>query len=256
MPHSKKPFKQSRAFATRKYPVFGKGIYNEQNPPKTVTSSPFYWWFKFLQLNEEFSKAIQGKKTKVPKQLVKELGKVTDIDFKSWWKDHSGLFAEPATDYAMVIAREGNDLAPFDSKEAINLVIPLNWTNIGIKRRFAQVIDQLVPKAKKGQAIQPSAAPYKLGRKWSITAFESAYNIYILKKQSDLGVLNGEKKVAWADIALQAKLPIAIRMQQGKHAYSKLESRSTLTILAMRHFERAEEFINAAATNEFPKILK
>ena len=184
------------------------------------------------------------------------MGKVTNIDFKSWWKVHSELFAEPITDYAMAIAKGDGDLAPFNSKEAINLVVPLNWTNVGIKRRFAQVIDKLVPKTKKGQAIQPSAAPYKLGRKWSITAFESAYNIYILKKQSDLAVLKGEKKVAWADIALQAKLPIAIRMQQGKHAYGRLESRSTLTILAVRHFERAEAFINAAVTNEFPKHTK
>jgi hypothetical protein len=256
MPNSIKANKQSRAFATRKYPVFGKGVYNEENPPKTVTSSPFYWWFKFLQLNEEYSKALQAKKTKIPKQFVEDMGKVTNIDFKSWWKVHSELFAEPITDYAMAIAKGDGDLAPFNSKEAINLVVPLNWTNVGIKRRFAQVIDKLVPKTKKGQAIQPSAAPYKLGRKWSITAFESAYNIYILKKQSDLAVLKGEKKVAWADIALKAKLPIAIRMQQGKHAYGRLESRSTLTILAVRHFERAEAFINAAVTNEFPKHTK
>jgi hypothetical protein len=29
-----------------------------------------------------------------------------------------------------------------------------------------------------------------------------------------------------------------------------------LTILAMRHFERAEDFIKAAVTNEFPKNKK
>ena len=256
MTKSLKSINHSRSFATRKYPVFGKGEYNDTNPPKTVKSSPFYWWFKFLQQNDEYSKALAGKKTKLSKQLVTDFGSVADMDFKTWWRSHSGLFAEPATNYSMTIAKSNKDLAPFTNKEAINLVVPLNWTNVGIKRRFAQVIDQLVPKAKKGQAIQPSAAPYKLGRKWSITAFESAYNIYILKKQSDLGVLKGEKKVAWADIALQAKLPIAIRMQQGKHAYSKFESRSTLTILAMRHFDRAQAYIKAAASNEFPNNIK
>ena len=251
-----KTINQSRAFATRKYPIFGKGTYNEKLPPKTIISSPFYWWFKFLQLNEDYNKALLGKRTSIPKQLVKDMGDVSKLDFKTWWKTHSELFAEPTTDYSMLIATKDSDLAPFNSKAAINLVVPLNWTKVGLKRRFAQVIDKLVPKAKKGQTTQRSLATYRLGRKWSITAFESAYNIYILKKQSDIGVLNGEKKVAWADIALQAKLPIAIRMQQGKHLYSKLESRSTLTILAMRHFERAEDFIKAAVTNEFPKNKK
>ena len=59
-----------RAFATTKYPTFGRGVYNESNPPSSVTASPFYWWFKFLQLNDEYAKAVQGKRTKVKREVV------------------------------------------------------------------------------------------------------------------------------------------------------------------------------------------
>jgi hypothetical protein len=243
---------QSRAFATRKYPVFGKGAYSESNPPKTILSSPFYWWFKFLQQNEEYAKALDGKRSKVQRQLIKDFGNIRDLDFKSWWKTHSHLFAEPVTSYSMTIAQGYDDLAPFDSKDAINLVIPLDWTNVGIKRRFSQVIDKLVPKAKKGQAIQPSEAPYKLGRKWSTVAFNSAYNVYRLKKQSDLQVAQGGQKIPWADIAIMAKLDAAEGLKVGQKTQFTSDHRRVLTILAKRHFKRAESFIKAAATTEFP----
>lgn len=250
-----KPTKKSnpsRSFATRKYPVFGNGIFNEKNPPQTVISSPFYWWFKFLQLNDEYAAAFSGKKSKVSKQILNDFGRVRNVDFKSWWKTNSHLFAEPETDYRLIVARDYEDLAPFDAKDVVNLVVPLNWTNVGIKRRFSQMIDKLVPKAPKGQPIKPSSASYRLGRKWSIIAFESAYNIYIFKNQSDIGVSQGKKKVPWADIALQASLPIALRMKEGKHAYDEIAERNALTAVAIRHYERAQAFIKAAATTEFP----
>lgn len=246
----------SRAFATRKYPIFGKGSYSESNPPKTILSSPFYWWFKFLQQNEEYAKAVSGKKSKVSKQLAKDFGNVTDLDFKTWWKAHSHLFAEPVTSYTMTIAQSHEDLAPFNSKEAINLVIPLDWTNVGIKRRFAQVIDKLVPKAKKGQAIQPSEAPYKLGRKWSTVAFTSAYNVYKLKQQSDLQVAQGGQKIPWADIAIMAKLDAAEGLKVGQKTQFTSDHRRVLTILAKRHYKRAEGFISAAASTAFPSNEK
>jgi hypothetical protein len=255
MPISTKKAKSSRSFATRKYPVFGAGVFNEKNPPKTVISSPFYWWFKFLQLNDEYSRAVRKQRTKVSKQVVEDFGRVDKTDFKSWWKTHSHLFTEPETDYSLIIARKNEELAPFDSKDVINLVVPLHWTNVGIKRRVSQLIDKLVPKTPKGQPLRPSDAPYRLGRKWSIIAFEAAYNIYMLKKQSDLGVSQGKKKIPWADIALMANLPIAVRMNQGKHSYDKIAIRNALTAIAIRHFDRAEDFIKAAATSEFPSKI-
>jgi hypothetical protein len=256
MQETSKSVMPSRAFATRKYPLFGKGAYSEANPPKGVVSSPFYWWFKFLQQNDEYAKALVGKRSQVPKQLVKDFGAVTDTDFKTWWKAHGHLFAEPSTSYSMTIAKVQDDLAPFDSKDAINLVIPLDWTNVGIKRRFSQVIDKLVPKAKKGQAIQPSSAPYKLGRKWSIVAFTSAYNVYMLKQLSLLQVKQGGQKIPWADIAIMAKLNAAGDLRVGQKTKFTSDHRRTLTILAKRHYARAEEFISAAASSSFPHSIK
>jgi hypothetical protein len=143
----------------------------------------------------------------------------------------------------------------------INLVVPLNWTNVGIKRSFARVIDKLVPKEvrpKKVEGAPPTKkvikteAEYRIGRKWSITGFEYAYKIYLVKKKSDLLVAQGGKKLPWADIAKEAQLPSYIQYEAGKTVYNETEIRRLLTILAKRHYERAEVYIKAAGSMSFP----
>jgi hypothetical protein len=259
---AKKSQVSTHAFSTRKHPVFGRGgTYSEINPPEGVTRSPFYWWFKFLQLNDDYQNAVKGRRTKIPKQVVKDFGDVTKTDFKSWWRDRVHLFAEPQLNYPMRIATSIQEIAPFNDSQVINLVVPLNWTNVGIKRSFARVIDKLVPKevrAKRVEGAQPTKkvikteALYKIGRKWSITGFEYAYKIYLVKKKSDLLVAQGGKKLPWADIAKEAQLPSYIQYKAGKTVYNETEIRRLLTILAKRHYERAEAYIKSAVSKQFP----
>lgn len=241
-----------RAFATRSYPTFGRGVYSEENPPKSVTNSPFYWWFKFLQLNDEYARAVNGEQTSIPPKIVADFGDVRGVGFKEWWKTKAVLFAEPTTDYKMVVANSAEELAPFNSKEAINLVIPLNWTNVGSKRRFAEIIDKLIPKTSRGVRVKTSEAEYRLGRKWRSDAFQHAYEIYLAKQQSDATVAEGGKKTAWADMAIDIKLPNAKGLQRGVKGKATSDERRILTIIAKRHYKRALEFISAATSVKFP----
>jgi len=241
-----------RSFATRSYPTFGKGPFNDDSPPKSVTNSPFYWWFKFLQLNDEYARSLKGEKTSIPDKICNDLGEVYGVGFKEWWKTHSHLFAEPLGDYKMHIAQSQRDLVPFDAKDAVNLVIPLTWTNIGIKRRFGEIIDKLVPRTSRGVRVKTSEAEYKLGRKWRSDAFRCAYEIYLGKQRSDAKVAQGGKKTPWADIAIGAKLPNAKGLTPGKPTNLNTDQRRIMTIIAKRHYVRALEFINAAATTKFP----
>ena len=252
----------THAFSTRKHPLFGRGgTYSETNPPEGVKRSPFYWWFKFLQLNDDYQNAVKGRKTKIPKQIVRDFGDVTKTDFKSWWKDRVDLFAEPQLNYPMRIAESIEEIAPFNDKDVINLVVPLNWTNVGIKRSFARVIDRLVPKEvrpKRVEGAPPSKklikteAEYKIGRKWSISGFEYAYKIYVIKRRCDQELIKEGRKTYWADIAIEAELPSYLRYKAGKTIYTELEIRKMLTVLAKRHYKKAEAYIQASATTTFP----
>lgn len=258
----KKTQSNTLAFSTRKHPLFGRGgTYSEANPPEGVIRSPFYWWFKFLQLNDDYKNAVAGKKSRISKEIVKDFGNVSKIDFKSWWQKRAYLFAEPPQTYKMAVATKLSELAPFNDDKVINLVVPLDWTNVGIKRSFARVIDQLVPKQAKGKRAKDKAlqsqqvvteAQYKIGRKWSITGFNYAYKIYLAKQAANDRLAKGGKKTPWADIGIQAGLPLYARYIAGKTIYTEDDVRRILTIHAKRHFDRAEAYIKASATHSFP----
>jgi hypothetical protein len=245
-----------RAFATKKYPTFGRGVYSENNPPSTVIASPFYWWFKFLQLNKEYAKAVQGKRTKVKREVVAEFGDVSNVDFKTWWNMHSHLFAEPISNYKMYIPKDASEAAPFDEAEVINLVVPLNWSNVGIKRRFAQIIDVLVAKTPKGaRAHKTSEAKYKLGRKWSPVGLKHAYDVYVARQQALQKEQDTGERTYWADIGILANLPSAKGAQLRDKSASSVDIRTKLTIQAVRNYKLAESFIAASMSNTFPSPI-
>lgn len=245
-----------RAFATNKYPTFGRGIYSESKPPSSVTASPFYWWYKFLQLNDEYARAVQGKRAKVDRQVVRDFGDVRNVDFKTWWSSHSHLFAEPVSTYKMYIPKDANELAPFDDAEVINLVVPLNWSNVGIKRRFAQIVDALVAKTPKGaRAHKTSEAKYKLGRKWSPVGLNHAYDVYVARQKAlQIEQVTGERTY-WADIGILAHLPAARGAKLRDKSAINVEIRTNLTIQAVRNYKLAESFIAASATYVFPSPI-
>lgn len=243
---------QRRAFATRKYPRFGKAEYSDEKPPKDVLNSPYYWWFRFLQLNEDYKLAIQGKSSKIPKHIVDDLGDVHNTDFKTWWRTHSSSFAEPKTEYAMKIANSREDLAPFKDPKVINLVVPLEWTNIGIKRRFAEIIDKLVPKQIKGKLERKTQADFQLAGKWNTTGFRYAYAVYVERQKALQEEKLIGKRIVWADVAIRAKVPLTVGMKEGETKMNS-DKRKKATVLAKRYYAKAEMFINASASYRFPR---
>jgi hypothetical protein len=234
-------------FSTQSYPTFGRGVFNEANPPKTVLGSPYYWWFMFLRLNEDYKKTVDAKGAGKCAALYKDFGDIYSVDFKTWWNTHATYFAEKRNGYSMAIATKLEELAPFGNSEVINLVVPLNWSQRSLKKKFTQLILSKLEKGKRGVSVEASNATYRLSGKWHIEAMRSAYNVYTLRKTLVEG-----KKLPLADIAIKAELQIAKNMQLGKKTKLTSDMRRVATIIANRHYKRAELFIKAAASSSFP----
>ena len=237
-------------FSTRSYPTFGRGRkpFNEKNPPGTVIDSPYYWWFMFLRLNADYKATCQGRGKGKCAELYKDFGDIHKMNFKEWWTERAHLFSEPKKGYRMMIAANKNELAPFDSEEVLNLVVPLTWSQRSLKKAFSSLVLTKVEKGKKGISLEKSKAKYPLGSKWHIEALKTAYKIYVEKNKD-----TGGEKVVWADIAIRVGLPMAIGVEEKKLSSKTSDIRRTLTILATRHYARAKAFIEASATNKFPK---
>lgn len=259
------PSQPSRAlhFATQSYPRFGRGVYSDDKPPQTVKDSPFFWWFMFLRLNNDYLETEKNEGVGPCSGLYKDFGKVTNTDFKSWWREHSHLFAEEKTQYRLQVASSANELAPFNSVEAINVVVPLSWSQKSLKKHFSLLLNKHVAKGERGPKLGSETAKYSLGRRWNASAMETAYKVYTLRqknlekgatktvKAQHKGDVSAKYKVAWADIAQMANVMVSEKDAQGIER-GRDEIRRLLTILANRHHKRALEFIKSSATNHFP----
>ncbi len=238
-------------FSTRSYPTFGRSRkpFDELNPPNTVTDSPYYWWFMFIRLNADYKATCEANGVGNCADLYKDFGDVYSVNFKQWWTDKAYLFSEPKKGYRMKIAKNINEIAPFDDEEVLNLVVPLTWTQRSLKKRFSQLVLKLVEKGKRGVSVEQSEAQYRISGKWSIEALSFAYKIYTIKHLPSEG-----KKVAWADIGIRANLPYAKREKavEGKLTDETVDVRATLTVLTNRHYKRALTFIDSAITKSFP----
>lgn len=239
-------------FSTRSYPTFGRSRkpFDERNLPNTVTDSPYYWWFMFLRLNKDYEATCKANGKGKCADLYKDFGDVYKTNFKDWWLERTHLFAEPRKGFRMTIANMESELAPFNSDEVINLVVPLSWSRRVLKKRFTELVLNKLERGKRGVSVIESAATYKLGGKWNVDAFKYAYAIYVEKQKS----LAETKKVPLADIAIKAKLPYAIRekAKEGVRNSMTVDIRYTLTVLATRHHKRAEKYIQSSITNAFP----
>lgn len=240
-------------FSTNSYPTFGRSRkpFDELNPPDTVTNSPYYWWFMFLRLNADYKKTCESSGKGKYANLYKDFGDVHNLNFKQWWTERAHLFAEPTKGYKMKVAKDISEIAPFNSTEVLNLVVPLNRSQRSLKKGFAQLVLKLVEKGKRGVSVSETEAIYKLGSRWSIEAFKNAYNVYVEKLKS----IDEGKKIYLADLAIRAKIPYANRerAKEGIKNKTTVDIRATLTILAGRHYKRAEKFISSAASKSFPK---
>ena len=263
---NKQPTKQALHFETESYPRFGRGVYSDANPPSTVKSSPFYWWFMFLRLNNDYQVTSKNNGVGKLSDLFNDFGDVTNTDFKTWWREHSYLFAEEPSQYKLKLAETKDDLAPFSSKEVVNVVVPLTWSQKALKKHFAMLITRLgVEQGKRGPKLGSETAKYSLGRRWNCGAMESAYKVFMArqanmekgaketKKAQHKGDVSAKYQVAWADVAEMAKIIVSNKDRDGS-LRSKLEIRRLQTILAVRHYKNALAFIEAAAGNSFPKI--
>ncbi|NHC08361.1 hypothetical protein [Azonexus fungiphilus] len=255
-------------FSTRSYPTFGRGkkaAYDEANPPKTVTSSPYYWWFKFLQLNEDYKATCAANGEGKCAALYADFGDIYNTDFKQWWSEHAHLFAERQKQYSFRIAKSESQLVPFDSPYAVNLTVPLNYDRQTLLRLFEKVVLSKVAESKRGVHVEGSDAKYKLSGKWHIEAMATAYKVYVLRQQvaaatdfertdSKTGTKKSVKRfdVSWADIAIRAKLSGTLDLKEGIANSSNNDERRQATVLAIRHYKRAVEFIKKSTKEKFP----
>ena len=238
-------------FASKMFPNTTKGVRGRFQGVHFL-DSPYYYWFKFLQLNDEYNRALAGEQTKIPNEVVKDFGQVRGVEFEDWWSEHAILFAEPNSQLDMKVVKTSKDVASLTDGKAVNIVVPLDWRKQDLKEAFGVLLDSLVPKRQQKIKLGKSQAKYRLGRKWSMKALYEAYLVMKYKQIADLEQLTTGKKTSWADLGIKARHSYARRENMKIGDTKAVDQRITLTILTTRAYKRAQGFLAAAVTNSFP----
>ena len=238
-------------FASKMFPNTTKGVRGSSQGVHFL-DSPYYYWFKFLQLNDEYNRALAGEKTKIPNEVVKDFGQVRGIEFEDWWNEHAILFAEPISQLDMKVVKTSKDMASLTHGKAVNIVVPLDWCNQDLKKAFGVLVDSLVPKRQEKIKLGKSQAKYRLGRKWSMKALYEAYLVMKYKQLAEIEQSVNGKKTSWADLGIKVRHSYAVREKMKIGDTKAIDQRVTLTILTTRAYKRAQGFLNAAVTNSFP----
>jgi len=231
-----------RRFSTKSYPKFGKR--------EDVEKSPYFHWFSFMQLYY----ANNNKKHA-------DFGDIRQLNFKQFWNKFDTYFLEEQTkEYTFKIAKNQADIVPFNSEDVLNVVVPIkNWNKSNLRKYFEKQIIAKVSEGKKGIHVEDSTAEYKLNRRYRISAFERAYAVYSVKEDY--------VNYTWYDVAIAANCfrfdrqkyievgnlkPLTVRDKNMGKLDEHIELRNSLTTLAIRHYKRALNFINASVTKNFP----
>jgi len=240
-------------FASKMFPDTTKGVLGSFKGVHFL-HSPYYYWFKFLQLHDEYNRALEGEKTSISQEIIKDFGQVRGIEFAKWWDEHASLFAEPISQLDMKVASSLNDVASFTKADAVNIVVPLDWRNQDLKDAFGLLVDSLVPKRIEKMKLGESRAKYRLGRKWSMKALHEAYVVMKYKQLADADRGKTNKKTSWADIGIKVRHSYAVRekLKIGVKNAKTIDKRITLTVLTTRAYKRAQGFLASSVTNSFP----
>jgi len=250
---------KSRRFSTKNYPIFAKSEIDE--------NSAYYYWFRFMQLYY----SNNNKKHAV-------FGDIRQLNFKQFWNKFDTYFLEELTaadKHIPKIANSKAELAAFNSEDVVNVVIPLKgWNKTSIRKYFEKNVMSKVVEGKKGINVAASTAEYKLSRRFRISAFQRAYDVYKVREFY--------QDYKWYDVAIAAECFSFYRTEYNELSLKQTPKskkvtvdvgdlkthtvreknmgkvdehiglRNTCTVLALRHFKRAEKFIAASVTKKFP----
>ena len=162
----------------------------------------------------------------------------------------------------VLLATGPEQLASFDSKNLVNLVVPLEWPASAITWHVKRIVEaaqrerqsQILQSGRSRPSIKRSNARYKLSGKWSTEGLRFAYAVFEERTRCiENQELLGEKKTPWADIGIRVGLPAADDLDIGSTTEKSRVPREVLTVSAINYYNNAKAFITNSATRSFPR---
>lgn len=228
-----------------KHPTFGTK--NKPKPKSSWEGTVYYWWWSYLKRNQEYLNCCEkGGKGKLS-TLYKGFGDVRGDSFQKWWmEDGRGahLFADPRAEDSIRVMETGQEA--LDPSEAFTVSIPLYLPKKTILRRFKELLDERHQGRRGHQLAKRSKARYQVKGQPNIPAIKQALEVY------DFRLANPGLKL-WEVGDQMPKFQGANKIKPGDTPSEVADKKNVLAATVSRFLRKAQQSIESAATNRFPR---
>ncbi|UWR04221.1 hypothetical protein K3740_05890 [Ruegeria conchae] len=249
-----------RRYFISPHPTFGR---TEIPAAFKVESSPYYWWWHALTLNEGYIAACEN--SGLGFDLVyKDFGDVRyqgnrHAAFKVWWNERVNtledrgayLFAEPVLPGKSVSIVTDVDVAEgaISDPQRLLVNIPLDAQRKHIEWRLNNILKKhLKPESGRVvKSVRKSKARYSLEKPVVPDALKKTFDLYDAKRAA---IAQGEK-ISNFELAKRARIKVKEREKEGE--INTVENyRRTVSATVSRYIKQAERMIENAGQGVFP----
>lgn len=234
------------------HPLFGTKA--NPKPLSYQQRSPYYWWWSYLRLNEDYLKCCANKGQGRLVKLYKDFGDVRGSDFKKWWTvDGRGarLFGEQPSPTTLKELTDYSEVpATWNTNHLMLVAVPLTTNKRYIKTRFNRLLKQRHTRGRGRTAAKyaDSTARYPLSSNTTIDNLDKCLAVYLRHRQA---IESGVKMPLWRIGAELRLIPSAIPKPSDLSQDAFLKRR-TLASAVSRYLKQANRRISNVVKGVFP----
>lgn len=232
------------------YPKFGRGEKNRL-PISHSKVSPYYWWWAYLQKNEEYRKCCEnGGKGKLSK-LCADFGDVYELEFRLWWGrlNRGGyLFSErEMNDRINQVSSIEKCAEALQNPSIILARIPIYESKSQLLKTFKFFLRDK-HQTKRGRRKVVSTALYPFCSTPNVSALEQTLTVYEAWQES----IKSNQNKTLADIGIELRL-VRKFMPTSKDTPKEITAkRNKMSATVSRYIRDAEAIISNTALGRFP----
>lgn len=241
-----------KVYFSGQHPTFGTKY--KPKSPTYQQRSPYYWWWAFLRLNEDYIQCCELGGEGNLAALYKDFGDVRGESFKEWWKEKGvALFAEKPLPQNLTKLTNKVEWDETWVDSVMVVAVPMDMSKRYIYSEFIKLIKKHHT-AKRGRTAQEwakSTAKYPINRNHTIDNLRTTFAVYEAYVANSK-LPKAQKLTVWQ---LGDKLRVVKSAEKSKNEIeerSEIERRNILAASVSRYVKQAKEIIAATAQGIFP----
>lgn len=218
---------------------------------KEARKSPGYWWYRALQLNDDYEYCCRHNGKGDLSATYRDFGDVFSLDFERWWIRHGRkIFTEtkPFKKTRQVSSRDDLAMVSWDPENKLILEVPLNLRRQTVMRQ----VGRLIKKAYEGREVDvfkaSTAKRMIIKSKMRMTTVETLLRVLDIRRKNPTLTL-------W-EVGQRAGIELDLMARNKDEFPTVAMERRRMTIAVSRLLRQASYLVLNAGKGFFPSIQK